>query len=86
MLVMVVANEGEYVSKSPTFADSRPPHILDSARAEAMDTLNLILSDDQVLQRSARLDEENSVCITAFILPCARNATAIRFHAAIKDA
>ena len=51
-----------------------------------MDALNLIFSDDQIFQCSARLNKENSVGIPAFSLSCARNATAIRFHATVEDA
>ena len=50
----------------------------------AVDALDLVLSDDSVLESSAVLDEEDSVLVTALDLASAASTTAVGLHATIK--
>lgn len=53
------------------FANILPPDILDGAWAHAVNTLALFRADDDILQGSARLDQEDSIGVTSFGLAAA---------------
>jgi len=65
-------------------ANVDPPDVLDGAGSLAVDALDLVLSDDSVLESSAVLDEEDSVLVTALDLASAASTTAVGLHATIK--
>jgi len=44
-----------FLERKRVLADSSPPNVLDGAAALAVDTLDLVLSDNRVLQGSAIL-------------------------------
>jgi hypothetical protein len=46
------------------FADILKPHKAESTRSETVYTFLLILADDDVLQSSARLQQEDSIGVT----------------------
>lgn len=58
---------------------------LDSAGSLAVDTLNLVLANDDVLESSAILDHEDSVLVTTLDLASAANTTAVGLHATVED-
>lgn len=68
------------------FADGSPPDVLESARAEAVDTLDLVGGDDDVGESGALLEHEDSVAVTTLGLATAVNTTAESLHATIKAA
>jgi len=49
-----------------------------------VNTLNLILSDDDVAERTSILDDEDSVRVATLILTSAGNAAAVSLHSAIE--
>lgn len=59
---------------------------LDGARSLAVDTLDLVLADDGVLEGTAILDDENSVLVTTLDLTSALGTTAVGLHATIEGA
>jgi len=62
------------------------PNELESARTAAVDTLSLVLSDDDVPQGSTSLEQEHSVSITTFSLVVASTrATIVLLPATIED-
>jgi len=65
-------------------ADIDPPNVLDGASSLAVDTLDLVLANDSVLEGTAVLDNENGVGVTALNLSCARHTTAVGLHATIE--
>jgi hypothetical protein len=54
-------------------ADVFPPDILNGARALAVNSLDLVLSDDDVLQGSTVLEDEDGVLVASFSLTGARD-------------
>lgn len=69
-----------------TLADVNPPDILNRASALAVDTLDLVLADDGILERSTVLEEENGIGVTSLFLTGAADTTAIGLHATIESA
>jgi hypothetical protein len=59
-----------------TLADGLPPDVLDGAGAEAVHALELVGTNDGVLQGTALLDQEDGVVLTALALSAAGDATA----------
>lgn len=53
------------------FANIFPPDVLDGARTQAVDAFALLCSDDDILDRTARLDEEDCIRVTTFTLASA---------------
>ena len=51
----------------------------------AVDTLDLVLANDGVLEGTSVLDEEDSVLVTTLNLTCARSTTAVGLHATIES-
>jgi hypothetical protein len=49
-------------------ADGRPPDILDGAASLAVDTLDLVLADNGVLERGAVLQDEDGIAVIALFL------------------
>jgi len=66
-------------------ADIDPPNVLDGASSLTVDTLDLVLANDGVLEGTAVLDNENGVGVTALSLACARHTTAVGLHATIES-
>jgi len=66
-------------------ANVDPPDVLDGAGSLAVDTLDLVLADDGVLEGTSVLDEEDSVLVTTLNLTCARSTTAVGLHATIES-
>jgi len=60
------------------FANILEPDIPQSARAQAVDTLRLVCADNNILQSSALLKQENGVAIASLFLPMARSASPIK--------
>jgi hypothetical protein len=60
--------------------------VLDGARSLAVDTLDLVLADNSILEGSTVLDGENSILVSTLDLACARNTTAVGLHATIENA
>lgn len=65
-------------------ADRRPPDVLKGASTPAMDTLDLVGANDDVLERTTVLDLEHSVRVTAFRLAGTRDTAVVRLVATIK--
>jgi hypothetical protein len=63
----------------------RKRNILDGASSLAVDSLNLILANDGVLESATVLDDEDGVLVSSLGLASARNTTAIGLHASIED-
>lgn len=78
---VAVTLEGESV-----LADSSPPDVVDGAGALAVDTLDLVGTDDGVLEGSAVLEEEDGVLVATLSLASALDATAVGLHATIEGA
>lgn len=78
---VAVSLDGESV-----LTDIDPPDVLDGAGSLAVDTLNLVLADDGVLQGTAGLDGEDGIRVTALILTSALDTTAVGLHATVKGA
>ena len=57
---------------------------LNSAGSLTVDTLNLVLANDDVLKSTAVLDHEDGVLVTTLDLASAANTTAVGLHATIK--
>lgn len=51
-----------------------------------MDTLDLVLADDGVLQRGTVFEDEDGVRVTALCLARARDATAVGLEATVEGA
>jgi hypothetical protein len=66
-------------------AHVNPPHVLNGAFSFAVNTLNLVFANDDVLKSTAVLDIEDSVLVAALCLTSALNATAVGPHLAIED-
>jgi hypothetical protein len=49
-----------------------------------VNTLNLVGTNDNVLQGTAVLDDENCIRVAALVLACAGDATAIGLHSTVK--
>jgi hypothetical protein len=59
--------------------------ILNGASSLAVDTLDLILANDGVLESATVLDGEDGVLVSSLDLASARNTTAVGLHASIED-
>lgn len=77
---VTVTLEGESV-----LADLLPPDILDGARALAVDTLDLIGTNDSVLESGAVLEDEDSITVTALNLTSALDTSAVSLHATVES-
>ena len=73
--------EGESI-----LADGSPPDVLDRAAALTVDTLDLVLADDDVLEGSAVLQEEDGIRVATFLLTSARDATAVGLVPSVEGA
>jgi|SRR5690242_3020862 len=69
-----------------TLADCGPPDVLESAGTLAVDTLNLVLANDDVLERSTVSKVEDGVGVTTLSLTGAANTTAVGLEATVKGA
>lgn len=78
---VTVALEGESI-----LADLLPPDVLDGARTLAVNTLDLISANDDVLEGSTVLEDEDGVGVLALDLASALDATAVGLHATVEDA
>jgi hypothetical protein len=78
---VAVSLEGECI-----LADVDPPDVLDGARAFAVNTLDLVLADDSILESATVLDEEDGIRVSTLSLTGARLATAVGLHATIEGA
>ncbi|GJC81412.1 hypothetical protein ColLi_04251 [Colletotrichum liriopes] len=67
-------------------ADSSPPDVLDGAGALAVDTLDLVGTNDGVLEGSAVVEDEDGVLVAALSLTSALDATAVGLQATIEGA
>ena len=67
-------------------ADVDPPDVLDGAGALAVDTLDLVLADDGVLEGTAVLDDEDGVRVATLGLTSARNTTAVGLETTVESA
>jgi hypothetical protein len=67
-------------------ADIDPPDVLDGAGALAVDTLDLVLADDGVLEGSAVLDDENGIRVATLSLTSAGDATAVGLKTTVESA
>lgn len=75
--VLVLDGEG-------VLANRAPPDVLESAGTLAVDTLDLVGADDDVLQGTALLDLEDSVGVATLILTGAVDTTVVNVHASIE--
>lgn len=69
-----------------TFADSNPPDVLQSAGTLAVNTLNLVFSNDHVLQRSSVCNAEDCIGVTALSLASAAYTTAVGLEITVEGA
>lgn len=65
-------------------ADLLPPDVLDGARAHAVNTLNLIGANDDVLEGGSVLKDEDGILVAALLLTSALHTTAVGLHATVK--
>lgn len=71
-----------------TLANISPPNVLDRARSTAVDTLSLGSTDDDVLDRSAGLQDEDSVGFASLALALAitgASSTVEPLHATVES-
>jgi hypothetical protein len=59
--------------------------VLNGTRALTVNTLDLVLSDNGILESATVLDSENSILVSTLNLACAWNTTAVGLHATIED-
>lgn len=78
---VTVALEGESI-----LADLLPPDVLDGARTLAVNTLDLVSPNDDVLEGSAVLKDEDSISVLALNLTSALDTTAVGLHATVEGA
>lgn len=69
-----------------TLADRSPPDVLESAGALAMDTLNLVLANDDIGESSTIGQREDSVGVAALSLTSAADTTAVGLEATVEAA
>ena len=69
-----------------TLADCGPPDVLESAGTLAVDTLNLVLANDDVLESGTVSQREDSVRVTALSLTSAADTTAVSLEATVEGA
>lgn len=77
---VTVTLEGESI-----LADLLPPDVFDGARALTVDTLDLVSTDDGVLEGGAVLEDEDGVAVAALDLASALDATAVGLHATVES-
>ena len=80
-MILPVALQGQRI-----LADIDPPNVLDGAASLAVDALNLVLSDNSVLEGTAVLDEEDGIRVTTLGLASAGDTTTVGLEATIKGA
>lgn len=68
-----------------TLADGLPPDVLNGASALAVDTLDLVGTDDGVLQSTALEDREDGVAVITLGLAGTLDTTAEGLHASVVD-
>ncbi|KAJ8116580.1 hypothetical protein OPT61_g2028 [Boeremia exigua] len=78
---VTVLLEGESV-----LADGGPPDVLESAGTLAVDTLNLVLADDDVLESGTVSQREDGVRIATLGLTSAADTTAVGLQATVEGA
>lgn len=78
---VTVTLEGESI-----LADLLPPDVLNGARTLAVNTLDLISANDDVLEGSAVLEDEDGVSVRALDLASALDTAAVGLHAAVEGA
>lgn len=78
-LAGVLVLDGESV-----LANSRPPDVVESAATVAVDTLDLVGSDDDVGELGALLEDEDGVRVTTFGLASAGDTAVESLHATIE--
>lgn len=78
---VTVTLEGESV-----LADLLPPDVLDGARTLAVNTLDLISANDDVLEGSTVLEDEDGVAVATLSLTSALDATAVGLHTTVEGA
>ena len=67
-----------------TLADLLPPDIFNSAGTKAVNTLDLVSSNDGILESTSLLDDEDGIILSALDLAGAFNTAAVGLHASIK--
>lgn len=67
-------------------ADLLPPDVLDGARALAVNTLDLVGADDDVLEGSTVLKDEDGILVTTLLLASALHTSAVGLHATVEGA
>ena len=72
------------LDRKGVLADSAPPDVGDGAGTLAVNTLDLVGSNDDVGQRAALLDLENGVRVATFILARAVNTTVVHVHSTVE--
>lgn len=65
-------------------ADVNPPDVLDGAGALAVDTLDLVLANDGVLEGTAVLDDKDGVRVATLSLTSAGNTTAVGLETTVE--
>lgn len=83
MFISFVCFTGCGASKH-TLADLLPPDVLNGASTHAVDTLVLVLADNEVAQVATLLDNEDGVALSTLRLARALDATAEGLHATIE--
>jgi hypothetical protein len=73
-----------FLDRECILAHSRPPDIRQGARALAVDTFDLVGSDDAVGKRGAVLKHEDRITVPSFFLAGAAHATIVHDHAAVE--
>lgn len=76
---VTVTLEGEGI-----LADLLPPDVLDGARTLAVNTLNLVGADDDVLEGGSVLKDEDSIRVAALLLTSALHTTAVGLHGTVE--
>lgn len=69
-----------------TLADCGPPDVLECAGTLAVDTLNLVLANDDVLKSGTVSQREDGVRVTALSLTSAADTTAVGLEATVERA
>jgi hypothetical protein len=67
-----------------TLTNSLPPNILNRARSLTVNTFNLVGTNNDVLQGTTVLDDEDCIRVAALVLARAGNATAVGLHSTVK--
>lgn len=61
-----VRGAGALLDGQSILADIFPPDVLDGAASETVDTLNLVLADDDVFKSGASFEDEDGVLVATF--------------------